>query len=156
MHFIQLIVNYCLKIFPTVQNCRSGISFLQATAHSGTSVDFCAVTRPSYNNFAFQILHCYCYYYDYFFVYSCLFNSSNDINMSNESKNVNMFGNLDRDKNIIFYRCRIRGTYEQRRFTYYFRLPPPCCFNHFIITYVGQSTCLHVCVFCLTVSGYVI
>ena len=62
--------------------------------------------------FAFQILHCYCYYYDYFFVYRCLFNSSNDINMSNERKNVNMFGNLDLDKNIIFYRCRIRGTYE--------------------------------------------
>lgn len=75
-------------------------------------MDFCAVTRPSYNNFAFQILHCYCYYYDYFFVYRCLFNSSNDNNMSNESKNVNMFGNLDLDKNIIFYRCRIRGTYE--------------------------------------------
>ena len=65
-----------------------------------------------YNNFAFQILHCYCYYYDYFFVYRCLFNSSNDINMSNESKNVDMFGNWDLDKNITFYRCRIRGTYE--------------------------------------------
>ena len=29
--------------------------------------------------------------------------------MSNESKNVNMFGNLDLDKNITFYRCRIRA-----------------------------------------------
>ena len=32
--------------------------------------------------------------------------------MSNENKNVDMFGNWDLDKNITFYRCRICGRYE--------------------------------------------